>query len=212
MYFYFLKKYSKNTRYLLLFLIISSVVGYLYSIFIKFKMPWHIEVALMGIVFYGIANLYRNQINHLSDKLLNKCILIPVVLFVFLSINILFAFLNDSLGMYINKYGNYFFFFIASFSGIFFYLLISKIIPYSKVLSYIGRNTIIILCLHIMFISFIFMQLHNYLNDNIFNYTTMPIYLTIVYVFLMIIMMVPFIFVINKYFPFLIGKSKQVSK
>lgn len=210
MYFYFLKKYTKNTRYLLLFLIISSVVGYSSRLLTDFNMPWNLDIALMCVVFYGMANIYKNQINDLLNKLLRNRYLTLAILSIFLAANILFVYLNDAMG--VTDYGNYFFFFIAGFSGILFYMIISKMIPYSKILNFLGKNTLIILCIHAMFSSFILTEIHNYLNENILNYTSIPIYLAIVYTFLIIIIMVPFIIIINKYFPFLIGKSKQVSK
>ncbi len=208
-YYYLLRRNIKNNKVLLFILIESSVIGYLYSLFIEFGLPWHIEVALIGIVFYGIANIYKNQINHLSDKLLKKHFLAIFSLFMFLIINILFAFLNDSAGLYNNKYGNYFFFFIASFSGILFYLLISKIIRDSKILSFIGKNTIIILCMHAFFSFLILLTIHNYIVINLLSFNTPLIFPAIAYTYLLMIIMIPFIVVINRYFPFLVGRSKK---
>jgi len=207
-YFYFLKINIKSTKVMLFVLFISSIIGYLYSLFINFKLPWHIEVALIGVVFYGIGNIYKEQTDYFSNKILEKRYLTIFFLIVLLTINILFAFLNDSVGFLPNKYGNYVFFFIASFSGIFFYLLISKIIGSHIFLSFLGKNTIIILCIHSFFIAILSLLTYNYLNPYFLNSSIASICLAIIYTFIIIISMIPFIIVINRYFPFLIGKSK----
>lgn len=103
-----------------------------------------------------------------------------------------------------NYYNNYVYFYVASFSGIFAYLLISQIISYNRLLSFIGKNTLIILSLHTILISivkgiqfFVFRIPLNILNKSIFW--------SLLYTIFVIVIATPIIVIINKYFSFLIG-------
>ena len=42
-------------------LIFTSVLGYLYSIFLGEPLPWNIDAALIAVLFFGAGHLYKQS-------------------------------------------------------------------------------------------------------------------------------------------------------
>ncbi|AAM06039.1 acyltransferase family protein [Methanosarcina acetivorans] len=55
----FAKKYYGEPGKLVLWLTAAGVAGYLYSVYVLFRLPWNADVALAAVVFYGAGNLFR---------------------------------------------------------------------------------------------------------------------------------------------------------
>ena len=55
----FAKKYYGEPRKLVLWLTAAGMIGYLYSVYVPFRLPWNADVALAAVVFYGAGNLFR---------------------------------------------------------------------------------------------------------------------------------------------------------
>ena len=112
---------------------------------------------------------------------------------------------NSKVNMYWGKYGNYLMFYMAAISGILVVLIISRKINKSRILEFIGQNTIIYLGIHQYVIFSVLNKIKNILTLNINN--TILIIIAIFYVIFTIVVLYPIIKILNKNFPFIVGKN-----
>lgn len=223
------KKYHREPRKITFWIIISGIIGYLYSVYIPFRIPWNVDVALTAIVFYGAGNLFRKITKtekeselgfslKLDSGFLKKISQIEKYLpVIFILLNLLYlGYLlkfptENKVNMNVLKYGeNFFSFYFFAFSGIFASVYISKKIGSSKVLEYYGKNSLIILALHFPLKDVLTKAVTMILgvsSDYFYYNTAFALSLTV----LNLLLLVPVIFLINNYFPFLLGR-KKVSK
>lgn len=223
------KKHCGEPKKLILGIIVTGVIGYLYSVYVPFRIPWNVDVALAAIVFYGAGNLFRkltepetgsktNTGLKLDPEFVGKVSRIEKYL---PAISILLSLLylgyllkfptDDKVNMNVLKYGGFFSFYILAFSGIFTFVYIFKKIGGSKVLEYYGRNSLIILALHFPLKDVLTKLAALSFGGELkyFHYNTaFALSLTI----LNLLLLVPVIFLINNYFPFLLGKKKASSE
>ena len=170
-----------------------------------FRLPWGIDVAYSAVVFYGAGYLARNFLNNHRMSFSLAGILLILTL---LSLNVAFSYLNGAVDMDANRLGNYFYFYIAAFLGIFSYILTAQIINKSKVLSYLGKNSLIILAFHLKvpakFVMYKFLGLKlSVLGGALYG---------IIYTFISILLLLPVIYIINIHFYYLIGKGRKLLK
>lgn len=225
LFYWIAKRYYWQQWKLVVSLIIAGIIGYLYPVYVPYTLPWNADVALTAIVFYGTGNLFRKflytgavQIDRSSlfdqGSKFNKIpFLIGNILPVFFIIVSLlyFAYLTkfpaDKVNMSVLKYGNIYSFYFLAFSGIFTYGYIFKKIGGVGLLEYYGRNSLIVLALHFP-MKDILVKLFNIfigIELDCFCCTTFAAFaLTI----LNLLGLVPIIYFINRYLPFLAGKKQ----
>lgn len=207
--YFFLKKFSTNDKTLFLYLVIMSVIGYLDSILMPFRLPWSIDVSLTAVVFFGIGNLLKKH-NLFLDVLIPYKSKVILIFFLCLILNILITFINGSVDMNNIKLNNYFYFYIGALSGIIPYLVLSYKVQNLKFLDFLGRNTLIIMCLHILALKItkgIFV-----LGFNIpLEATRNSFVWSSIWTIGALILLLPVIYIINNFFPFLIGKKFKIS-
>lgn len=120
--------------------------------------------------------------------------------FVSLAVTTIVAFTNGTVGIYSCTYNNALLFFIGSLAGSIFILSLSRIVNHSKTLSYLGINSLVVMSTHYVILR---------LAENCLNIDC-TIYINSFIVFVMIVVLEPvLIFVMNKFAPFLIGKSRH---
>ncbi|MFY9201664.1 MAG: acyltransferase family protein [Methanosarcina flavescens] len=68
----FAKRYYTEPGKLIFWLTAVGVMGYLYSVYVPFRLPWNADVALTAVVFYGAGNLFRKFLEPEERKLLEK--------------------------------------------------------------------------------------------------------------------------------------------
>ncbi|MBN8253923.1 acyltransferase family protein [Priestia flexa] len=198
--YYSLTKLTLNKTTIVVFLLTSSIIGYLDSLYAPIRLPWSIDVAFTALVFFGFGKLLSSK----EFKMFNlpskyKAILIVLLL----TINVIS--IEQKIDMNYNTYGNYFNFYIASFSGIFALLLISQLLPRIGFVSFLGINTLIILSLHkvlIPIIDKVFSVLMNGFTPGTLMWGVSVSVCTI-------LILIPTIMIINKYFPYLIGRTSH---
>ena len=140
----------KNQLILPLLLIIS-IVGYAFSIlFPSFKLPFGIETALTGVVFFGIGYLW-NSLPLKLEAFLNKYSYYLIALLIF--VTIFFATINFhaygvQIDLRLNRLSNYFVFYIAAFSGILATILIGRTINKNIILETLGKKTMVLFVWH----------------------------------------------------------------
>lgn len=205
--FFFIAKYTgNNSRKIIACLIFSSIIGYYYSIYIKHALPWSADTSLNAVVFYGIGYLIKGKESKLS-RFINLR-----YLSVFLIGNAIFGYLNyhylgERIDMFFSRYGNYLFLYGAAISGIMAALIIIRLLPKLKLLIYVGKNSLIFLAFHQMILFPIIGGLTRHID--FFHSRSMSVLILqgITYVVISYIVLVPIIYIINNYMPFLLGRG-----
>lgn len=150
--FFGIEKYiPKGKHYLIPFL-------YLYWLFIPNRnIFFKLNILPVCLLFYLLGNTFRNHSETYFGKSESKSKSILFAL-LFLSISILFGvFLNKRISFNGADFGNVFYCSLAAFSGVSFYILIFRkirILGTNKILTYIGRNSLIIMATQYWFVTF----------------------------------------------------------
>lgn len=208
--FYFIMKFKSDyIKFLISILLLG--IGYMLCIN-QIILPFSFETSLIGTFFIVVGYLF---ITHISDKLSIEKITIPNAIFLILCI-IGFGIcihLNCHVNMLDHIYGNIILFLIGSFSGIYICLFISILLHqikfniFSNLFSYLGKSSIIIMCCHEPIKRIILYSFSKIINLDI-EILRMNILYSIMIVVIILVMLVPIIYVINNYLPFVIGKKK----
>ncbi|EEV21074.1 acyltransferase family protein [Treponema vincentii] len=199
--YYFLSKVKKSICSAIL--ILCGIVGYILSLTSFIRLPWSINVGLTAIVFYGFGNLFINGIEKISlRRIFNGilCILFGIICYITSQ-------MNGLIDMNSNFYGNIILFYLGAVSGILAMINFSKLFTNSKILIFIGRNTLVILALHGIIGSVIkgVMVFVFHLKLNILNRNVM---LNLVFTLITLLLSLPIILFINRYIPELTGKQR----
>ncbi|OHD06013.1 MAG: hypothetical protein A2086_06040 [Spirochaetes bacterium GWD1_27_9] len=205
---WFLHRFIKQ-KFIILIISLFMFAFALVLNFIKpnLLLPWGIDTALVGILFFEFGFLFKEF--KFFDKINN--ILKIIISIIMLVLTIVFSMLNTDVSIGANIYGNYFYFIITSFAGLFLVSLVSILIEKIGFFDYFGKNSIIILLTHYLIVfslKALFIVLFKfdikYLNESVFP-------LIIIFI-LTILIQIPIIILLNKYFPMLIGKKVKKDK
>ncbi len=194
-------------------LVLAAVGGYAESIFVHKNLPWTIDTALTALVFYGLGYAYRGfQPSHGFSDLGNKRM--AMLLFVISTVVcILFAKLNGRVDMNAHHYGNFFYFYAGALSGIFSYLVIVPLLPGQRLLSTLGKNTLTILGTHLEVYPIALTGLNMFARLFVPENQTLvlqdDLYVFII-TFLVLVLIAPIAYGINRLFPFMVGKRPVV--
>ena len=117
-------------------------IGFIIPRLIDYHLPWSLDVAFVALSFYSIGFYFFKYINRVNVKT-------SILLIALCGAGHIFAYrFNVKTDMYRSQYGNPLFFLFNGFTGALFYFLLIKTFPYFKFLSFLGKNTIIILATH----------------------------------------------------------------
>lgn len=204
---YFLIRKCFKSKWIILAILIAlgGLEAIIYSPTGQPKLPWSFDLGIYYMVFFGIGNLASNF------QLKNKFLIKQIVISLFLIINICLL-VSPEIFNEINRIGfshrtvAYLWSLIIGFAGIVTYILLSKYIKSCEPLAYLGRNTMIIFPLH-------FVLGYNLINAFVLVYKLpiVPSNITgFIYVGLELLILIPVVNAINKYFPFVLGKTKKI--
>jgi acyltransferase len=206
--FYFLSKVGRSKKVIWLGLISLSVMGCMYNKMVGKPLPWSIDISMISVGFYGVGFLYKEYKLNLERYItLNT-------FFLFLIINIVTGYLNfvhsgERVDFYNSSLGNIFLFYLSALSGIGAFVILIKRMKKNKILQYIGENSLIYLALHqkIVFALFNLIIQNTILgSEKLFE---IPLIKGSLYTLMAALIMVPAVFTIKHYFPFMLGKSKM---
>lgn len=181
---------------LILMVTLLGVAGFSNSM-MNFKGPWHMEAALTSIVFYLIGyliSLHMEDLKQFSSKVNYYYLSIPILLV----LGWYFQHKNHRVSFNGNNYGSILYFYIAALCTCFALLLVVMKLPYSKLLTFIGQNTIVYVGFHLPLMH-VLENAYPKLHGN-------PDYALLLGIFVYIIM-IPIAFIIDKYLPFIVGKN-----
>ena len=205
--FWFISSMCKKTLYLMFILISLAALGYTGSLFAPIRLPWSMDVALTAVVFYGVGCTLKRKIEDLTGSVSIKFILLPCLFL----ISVVFCFLNGRIHMNSNYYNNIFFFYISAFAGILCCLMISKLLRGNVISDYIGRNTIIIVGLSGVSRFFI-RGIYYLVFKQLLDISKCSIGMGIFWACFQILSLVPFMYIINTYCPFILGRDSKKLK
>jgi fucose 4-O-acetylase-like acetyltransferase len=208
---YFFIKYLKHDyRHLLYGWIVLSVIGAVTSKLYPIQVPWSAlssinaaSIMLLGFIFRN----YENKIVSLFQ--LNK----SIVAYSAAAIGFIFFLLNGRPGMASNYYGqNYIGFYASVIASLIFYMYLSKKLEQSRIISYFGKNSLVVFGLHGLIISFL-MNVKFFERFSMkFNFYFEGISLVLFAVFIVFIISILFIEFFNRMAPFLMGKGYRKDK
>jgi len=209
---YLVFKKTRSIKSELAIIVSFIILGYINYSYNKYILAWGIDIALSMIVFYRVGYI-------LKDKILNQNLSpitnIPIIIF---TSTILYFVIqsNTEVNVHTNNFGNYVLFFVGAINGIAFSVSVCKIIEYRckplKGLLFIGKNTLIILSLHLICIS-AFKAVLKYVLKIDYTLYDHTFYYSIISSIFSIAILIPVILIINKYGSFLLANNnyKQIS-
>ncbi len=201
--FYFIAKLK--TKHIAIALAFSGIIGFIYSKHYNIHIPWSIDIAFAAIPFYGTGYLFRDFINKNIFKYKNtsKALLILTIT---LGLNIIFFYLNSRIDMSKGLYNNYLYMYLSGVGGTVFYLTLLNFLPRIKWISFLGVNTLLIMAFHLRAMTIVkFFQ--TYILHVEYNSSTLW---SIIYAVIQIIILIPLVWIINRYFPILVGKRRVI--
>jgi fucose 4-O-acetylase-like acetyltransferase len=209
--FYLYQKYCH--KYSWIIVICSFLTGILLKQILSFRTPWGIDVALFAILFVQLG--YSLKKKNLNDAFFTRISFLWKTIIIMMSVILMFLLSNinatesSEILIYALQFNNYFLFLATASTGIIFVFVLSSCIPAFNFLRFYGRNTIIILGLHIMGYSVIkgllYFILHiplEVINENS--------YLKLLMAVSNFIVLTPVIYIINRYIPQLLGRRKAI--
>lgn len=189
--------------------LVYAVIGYVNWKFHDVALPFSFNAALSALFFYAVGNILKEPIErHLSIK--------PLYLFLSgfaaLCIWIRLSIFNGRVDMSSGTYNYYLLFLIVALMGIYFNILFSFFVFLFRgsrlIFDFVAKNTIIILAFHFIAGSVIKAALF-FIFKVPLDIFEGEIILNIIFAVLTFLFLVPVIFILNKYFPFLIGKERK---
>lgn len=144
--YYFIEKNKNKNKYIFT-IIVGAIIGGLDYYFLPIRLPWGIDIAIVMLVFFSIGRILINKFKDENKEDYNK---INIVCFSLICIIIggFLQQLNISVACVNREFGNYIVFLVSAIFSAIGYILIIKILPYSKVMQYAGQRTLAILIFH----------------------------------------------------------------
>lgn len=197
---------SKNKCIHFLTIILLLCIGIIEKNFINTTLPWGLNIVPTTLVLYGCGYLFKQYIHFQINIKKAILLIIPSSILV-----IIIASINGKIEVSDAYYGNYFLFWMGAFSGIFLIFSIGKLLEIThlniKLMLFIGQNTLLIFGFHLLAggiikgVTFYLLKL----PLDIYQLT----WVNIVYSIISILILLPFVFFVNKYIPWIGGKFKN---
>ncbi len=214
--FYFICYIAKSSRKtIIICAIIISIVAYIYPIITDYRLPFALDSAIMGLSFYCIGWIIRKINFDLITKTIKNHLLLSNIIILFLLLFFVqLSFVNKMTNIRTLLYGDYFLYMINAIGISFLFIILSIIIDnYSEkikifnILKMVGKHTLVIL----LFNSVIANIYKTLLSSSIFIIDNKMLYMinNVLVSIIILVICVIISLLINKYFPFLLGKTKK---
>ncbi len=183
-----------------------SILSYIYTRIGKMYLPTVVLPYSLDIV--GIAMLFVYYGYYCKDKDINIKNNRLLYMIGFFGISLLTCFLNYYLfgfnvDIYSDSFGSYLLFNISALSGINAFVMLFKKIRKARILKYIGYNSLIYYVLHT-----IYFETLDIICDKL-SITKNSVMISIAYIVITAILIMPLVYFINKYFPYILGKERK---
>lgn len=195
----------KNIKYYWIGLMLFIIIAYLNYTFNPYLLPYSFNTAVVALIFYIFGYMMKEKQFFRKSNILYLIIALGIVILVSIT--------NERIAMYKNYYNNYFLFLLGGFSGIVFIvnicLYLSSWFGDVNWIKYLAKNTIIISGFHLITFSFIKAVMVYVLHISL-TVLEEKIYVNILFSIIAMILCIPIIFIINKYYPFIVGRKLNV--
>lgn len=190
--------------------LVLALMGLIESVYLKWTAPWSIDTALTAMVFYAGGHQARLVGERGTFGIPRSAPLTAAAGAAAFLVVAVFALLNGRVDLNTTLYGNYAYFLVAAFSGIYAVTVVSQLIPTNRLLSWLGRNSLVLFGLHVPLISFAM----EFLNVIAALFTEQKIILQDdLYVILVacttVLFTAAWVYVFNRFLSFLIGKGQK---
>lgn len=200
--------YKKTKKWLVYTSVLVAILGLSLN---NVSLPWNIGTAMVAILFFMVGFKSKDTMTNLQTTG-RKTFVFPLAL-IFLIINLLFFKLNSLVDLLPNHYGNFVWFILSALGGIGAVIAISFLLSQKKnklidSIIFIGRNSLIIFAFHpigIILAKMIVGSVSKIGNWPIHD--DKSLFFGILYSLIAILLVLPLIFVLNRYLPFLLGKK-----
>ncbi len=211
MYFFAVKKVSRNNMQLLLILAILALVGFsLSSLLNRYEIRpwWNIDIAITATVFYGLG--YFVKTNNLISKINIANSSLKILIIILLSAISALASLYTGSSIGAGKFGNPIFYYIGAFSGILALIFFVQfaLIGKNSFLEYLGRNAYYILALQMIAIYFTSFILEEIIKVSSETYTHSLPWSLFYFVLLLLILFI-IIKMFDRFMPFILGRKTK---
>ena len=200
------KKYSG----LITINILSLIIIYLRNNYFHINLFWSIDTAIMAIPFYTFGFFIKDFFDKIDLGIINKIILAVLILIV----GFLLSRLNGQVDINTCNYGkNIFVYYINGMIGTLAIIFFTRIFMHLNLplLVYLGKNSLTIFALHLILIGWVKKKYEFIIGANFStNHLFTPFESAVMCMFAMLISVIP-IYIISKYFPFVLGKKKKAS-
>lgn len=159
LFFYIIVKTSKNIIHIVFGSVLFGFIGVLLSIN-QIELPLCMSTSFACMPFFCLGFVY-NSLRGLNKSILSKK---QLVVYSIVSIIIIYLFAEEAVFSE-NRYENPYTIYLLSIVGILLILLISKRIGKIRLISHIGRYSLIVLCTHLFFIRIFYHLFHNVFNS-----------------------------------------------
>lgn len=204
-----------ETRLRISLVILITVIGLYYNSIIDIQPIFNLAAIPVGLFFFEVAWEWKQE-SIQCHQLLAKIKRGGVFTLAFLMVgSIIGCYCNSKIDMYYTNYGNIALFLLGAFCGTGLIIYLSKFIvkrvkPLKNFFRYFGKNTLPIIAFHyplgymiletLAYKIFIVPYGHTVFSDNIEG---------IIYAIAIMLLMIPVIEALNKFFPWAVGKEKN---
>lgn len=136
--------------------VLTSLVGYGYSVLVHKALPWSGDIAMSLFCFFIFGMIVKRLGKGIVDRLLTPMALVPAILVFAVAATLNVMVFDEGVNAYLNEYGNYVCFVVGAVSGIWMVCALCRAIEHLKPLdsivrrplTYLGRNTLVIYCVN----------------------------------------------------------------
>ena len=196
--------WNRKKVYIPILLMLLSIVGYFISRFLPGSFPWSINVALIGVVFYGSGYILGST----GRASISSPTMIIVGLTGALILGLIISLKNTYVIMAACIFGDYFYFFSAAFLNILGILGGAFLLRNVACLVFLGRNSLVIFALHFP-IKRIVMGLNGIFFNTSLEEIKASFLLSGLGTLITLLMLLPFIHIIRTRFSFMLGQNRS---
>jgi fucose 4-O-acetylase-like acetyltransferase len=202
---FLLQRRVKTPGKLLFWMAALSVVGFLYGANPRdLRLPWNFDTALSVVFYYGAGYLFRRRFGlSLTWPWWGK---LPIAA-AFLALSVYLSTFNPQTYLFLNQLGSWPWFHATSLTCIVAFVLIAQLIAPTRLFSYLGRNSLPLLGLHVMGIV-VFRTIVGAATPIAFDQNVATTMWSSYWTAGAILVVMPFIEIMNKHAPWTVGRPK----
>ncbi|MDL2243589.1 acyltransferase family protein [Bacteroidales bacterium OttesenSCG-928-J19] len=191
---HFFKKTYVQDVFILIISLFCIWLGYQ-----KINIPYFIDTSLSVLLFFHLGYRLR-KVPKIMTKNKYDTYISSFCLFLFLLLIYIYPVPCDIRENLIK--GNFFFFIAECLAAIFGLLYLSKCLSHSKILTFYGKNSLIIVGTHLIILGII-----TYIESS-YSITFLSIFYGLPILIIILVFSIPVIWILNKYFPFFVSKKR----